>query len=101
MMLSIKENLFLPSSHLLPLEVCTDISNDFLFPVCQNTCIYIFSPSPFVFMFPNCFYVISSVLSHLSCIHIVTGGLNIVKDRQVRKFLIKGPAYRKQNNVKG
>ena len=30
--------------------------------------------------------------------HIMTGDLNIVKDRQVRKLLIKGPAYREQNN---
>ena len=29
----------------------------------------------------------------------MTGDLNIVKDRQVRKLLIKGPTYREQNNI--
>ena len=31
--------------------------------------------------------------------HIVTGNLNIITNKRVRKLLTKGPAYREQNNV--
>jgi hypothetical protein len=31
--------------------------------------------------------------------HVVTGNLNIIKNRHIRKLLVKGPSYREQNNV--
>ena len=32
--------------------------------------------------------------------HVVTGNLNIVKNKHVRKLLMKGPTYREQSNIK-
>ena len=31
--------------------------------------------------------------------HVVTGNLNIVKNKHVRKLLMKGPTYREQSNI--
>ena len=31
--------------------------------------------------------------------HILTGNLNIIKDRKLRKLIQKGPSYREQNNI--
>ena len=31
--------------------------------------------------------------------HVLTGNLNIIKDRKLRKLIQKGPSYREQNNI--
>ena len=31
--------------------------------------------------------------------HVVTGNLNIIKNRHIRKLLVKGPSFREQRNI--
>ena len=31
--------------------------------------------------------------------HVLTGNLNIIRDRKLRKLIYKGPSYREQNNI--
>jgi len=41
----------------------------------------------------------SSEYLHEPCGHVLTGNLNIIKDRKLRNLIKKGPTYREQNNI--
>ena len=41
----------------------------------------------------------SSRYKYESCGHVVTGDLSIIKDVKLRNLIVKGPAYREQNNI--
>ena len=41
----------------------------------------------------------SSAFNYTPAGHVVTGDLNIIEDRPLRQLLMKGPAFREQNNI--